>query len=557
MRSCLRLLGLERVPVGRTNTPDGPQSRPNDERGYVLATTALLLIPMLVFAALATDVGGWTVQANKTQNAADAAALAAAAFLPEFDDAKTAALEVAAKNGFVDGVDDVVIDVSFPDSTTARVTITDDSELFFGSVVINDAPEISRWADARTVTPVHMGSPSNVFGFGPLSVSGLSQVAGYWVLENNDCQVAHYGDLKAAQYDAAPFCGALGSTTRTEWKGRTEGRDGGYFFVVEVPPGVTSPSQLHIFDPGICPRIRTGGVDLKPPDGGTTDIDFRMWSSNGTPLLTTDDYPVTGLTGTDADGWLEADACPEDDPAWPTDVKDWTDTRVGWTPTPFVFPANTTGDTERWFIQTRSELVGASATGTWNHYAFWVRPTAGPEVCTSIGSTNCPTIGAEDWVALRATGAAKGQPMNLYLGRVLPEHAGKTMQVRIWDPGEGMHDLQVLDPNGKSLDFTWSSNDVTYGSDNPSDTCGANPCLLLYPNNKSYPPAKSLPGWYNHYRFNGRSVTLSVPLDAQIDWTTYPNYWFRLQFNPTATKVASEWASFAFTVTGDPIRLVD
>ncbi|MEZ5226562.1 MAG: pilus assembly protein TadG-related protein [Acidimicrobiales bacterium] len=48
------------------------------QAGYVLATTALLLIPLMIFAALAVDVGGWYAQATQAQRAADAAALAAA-----------------------------------------------------------------------------------------------------------------------------------------------------------------------------------------------------------------------------------------------------------------------------------------------------------------------------------------------------------------------------------------------------------------------------------------------------------------------------------------------
>ena len=44
------------------------------ERGYVVALTALLLVPMLVFTAFATDVGAWYVRAQEIQRAADAAA---------------------------------------------------------------------------------------------------------------------------------------------------------------------------------------------------------------------------------------------------------------------------------------------------------------------------------------------------------------------------------------------------------------------------------------------------------------------------------------------------
>ena len=47
-----------------------------DERGYALALTALLLIPLLSFAAIGVDIGVWYLQAQRNQRVADAAALA-------------------------------------------------------------------------------------------------------------------------------------------------------------------------------------------------------------------------------------------------------------------------------------------------------------------------------------------------------------------------------------------------------------------------------------------------------------------------------------------------
>ncbi|MEL6982111.1 MAG: pilus assembly protein TadG-related protein [Actinomycetota bacterium] len=519
------------------------------EAGYVMSITALMLLPLIAFVALAIDVGGWTVQATQAQNAADAAALAGAALLPDQNAADDVAREVAELNGYEHNVDGATVEVTFPSISTIRVLVSRGADRYFSQIVSDDAFEIARYADATSLSPVTMGSPTNVLGFGPYSLDG-TQPANYWILENNDCQIAHYGDVAAAKYLSSPWCGdGLGLDLNPNWKRASDGRDGGYFYVVEIPPGVTVPSTLMVFDPGKC-----GAYGLKPgdtrhnrPDNEGTLLEWRQWSTNNTPLITSDDTAVSG--------WWGSDECAND---LPYPATSWTDQTEGWTTTPFTFPANTTGETETHLIQSR--VLDSTRLG-WNYHAFWVRPNNGTEGCSSIGSTSCPTIGAESWFATGARGSANGVPMELFLAEVGPEHEGRVMNVNLWDPGEGMDNIQVIDPLGNSLDFTWSSDDPNHGIGNASDTCAGNPCLYLDPFGSSYAAKLSNPGWNAHWRFNGRQISLSVPLDQQVDYPAYATsglgYWFRIRFEPLPTKVATEWASFGVQVSGDPIRLTD
>ncbi len=522
------------------------------EEGYVLPTTALLMVPLMIFVALAIDVGGWIVQANRMQAASDAAALAGAPLLPDQTSATRVAREIAGLNGFEHGLDGVDVAVEFPDQVSIRVVISDAGERFFSQVVSDDTLTIARYADAAALSPVGIGSPTNTLGFGPYAIGALDP-SNYWILENNDCQVGHYGDVKAAKYLASPWCGDRPTLPENpDWKRATTGRDGGYFFRIEIPPGVNTTSRLMVFDPGRCPAY-----GRKPSDGhwnGRTDrgtfVEWRQWDTNATPLIRTDDVPTTD--------WWSSDDCPED--LLPYPASSWTDHTQGWTETPFTFPPNTTGEVETHLIQS---MVGDSTRQGWNHYAFWVKTDSGADGCSAIGAVdNCPTVSAEDWIPTRSSGDVAGDPMVLYLAEVGPEYAGQTMQVQLWDVGESMDNIQVIDPLGRPMDFTWSSDDSrNHAPSNPSDSCSGDPCLYLDPTRSNYPAKVTYSGWGNHWRFNGRIVTLSVPLDSQVDFPAYAasgqGYWFRIRFQPTPTRLATEWASFALAMDGDPIRLTD
>ncbi|MCB1250955.1 MAG: hypothetical protein KDB36_16180, partial [Acidimicrobiales bacterium] len=51
---------------------DGRTAR---ERGYILALTALMILPILAFTSYAVDLGAWYARAAKIQAATDAASL--------------------------------------------------------------------------------------------------------------------------------------------------------------------------------------------------------------------------------------------------------------------------------------------------------------------------------------------------------------------------------------------------------------------------------------------------------------------------------------------------
>ncbi|MGH1493256.1 MAG: pilus assembly protein TadG-related protein, partial [Acidimicrobiales bacterium] len=139
------------------------------ESGFVLAQTALLLIPLLIFAAFATDIGSWYVEGQRVQRAADAAALAGVAHMPDSVAAEQAAREVAARNGFLDATPNDNTDFetgpvpqvrfSTINGEAVDVEIRTEADAFLGQLVI-DSIDVERYAIAEYVQPVHLGNPT-------------------------------------------------------------------------------------------------------------------------------------------------------------------------------------------------------------------------------------------------------------------------------------------------------------------------------------------------------------------------------------------------------------
>jgi hypothetical protein len=91
-----------------------------DERGQILVLFALGIFVILLAATMAFDVGMVLVEKRDQQNAADAAALAGARFLPDDTTAaRDAAEDMADRNGFDDGVNSANVVVNIPPANGA------------------------------------------------------------------------------------------------------------------------------------------------------------------------------------------------------------------------------------------------------------------------------------------------------------------------------------------------------------------------------------------------------------------------------------------------------
>ncbi len=144
----------------------------------MLVWYALLIFVMLGVTAFAVDLGHAYLVAQQEQDAADAAALSAASYLPDnCTNANTHAQNIAALNGFADGASNTTVtavngspggagcdgDPSL-NTNEIQVNVKRSVPTWFARVLGIDTITVSRTSVAEYDPPVALGSPTSYFG---------------------------------------------------------------------------------------------------------------------------------------------------------------------------------------------------------------------------------------------------------------------------------------------------------------------------------------------------------------------------------------------------------
>lgn len=203
------------------------------ERGASTVIIALMMPALLGMQGLVIDGTRLFVERRALQNAADAAALAAAIYLPSTDpavltQARLAAVEYAALNGFTIDPGDVVF--SADATANDRVTVRTDAEVGFffaqtlgftlGAVGSQGTAQIGVVGAKAGVMPWGVEEPVDGFIFGDLYCLKLGSNGG-----GGACSTARQGNFHALDIDD------LGNDSASEYRERIEN---GSYTVVAV-----------------------------------------------------------------------------------------------------------------------------------------------------------------------------------------------------------------------------------------------------------------------------------------------------------------------------------
>ena len=229
------------------------EERTKGEQGFVLAVTALMMVPLLVFTAFAVDLGAWYGQGAKMQRAVDAASLAGVVQLPNKPNAVAAVQATLAKNGFpytcVIAPSTGPCVITYPNGAGQQlnVSITTSATQYFSKIVLK-SETLHRDATAVYNLKIPLGSPSNVFGNDPTR-SGPSRTCGAPSTARTRTTPTAIPTRRSAGERAgrATTCDSNGAnpTYRTT----------GYTWAVDVPAtALGSPITVSVYDPSFGPN---------------------------------------------------------------------------------------------------------------------------------------------------------------------------------------------------------------------------------------------------------------------------------------------------------------
>lgn len=266
-----------------------------NQKGQSLILVVLMMAILAGAIALAFDIGRAHLLKARLQHAADAAALAGVRELPYTLFARQAALDYSGRNGFADGVDEVVVS-SHQHPTVSNwyvVEVSKPSIHTFARLIGRFSSQVT----ARAVAEFDAYLPIDISGGGEYGANGVMTLSmfgpyGYY----------SYGDAHSPRWlnDGTP---------------NPDHRPGGYDFHIEVPHDYythngTNMFKVEIFDPdtwnnggdNAYPGVRIdeirnapGGSHPQPNNRRNTTV-YSLYAPDSTPNDYSDDALVAQTT---------------------------------------------------------------------------------------------------------------------------------------------------------------------------------------------------------------------------------------------------------------------
>jgi len=313
---------------------------------------------------------------------------------------------------------------------------------------------------------------------------------------------------------------------------------GYYIYDVKVPAGTSG--RLYIFDPGFCEGTLTTGLGDYWYDTtyGAVDAYFDLFQEiNNTPYDPLDD-PLVWSSRTAGLFQNSRGSDPDLGSAHGNGIAGCDAYHLGWYEVPLTLSANA-GDVIYRLRTTSTNLANAADqanTNAANGFALYTDVPGGRIYGEGAMEMFTPLQG--------------GQNSTFYLAEIDPAYAGRTMEIRLWDPGDTNQDanLSVLAPTASG----WASSQFSWTSAPGTTKSGVSSCSSATPtvttNLVTYAGGQS--------RFNGCWVTMNVPIPS--DYAALQGGWWKIQYSMTgSTGVRStDITTWQVNILGNPVHLV-
>jgi hypothetical protein len=523
------------------------------EGGQTFVMLALMLTVLLGFSGIVIDVAWYEVNLIRVQKAADAAALAGVVYLPgNVSGAQTAARSEATKNGYTTGVNGATVSATIDplNNKGMLTTVTAPVNTFFARMFGVPTFTAFRRARAEFILPVPMGSPLDYFGVHVLcrntdtppacpavasaTGAGTLSTLGFWgAVEAKGTQRGN-GDAYSTFYNG-------GTSPNTAFDAN------GYSYVVELAAGTVN-GTVYIYDPVFCATgagtstgRRLGVGDFWLGSGGTPiTTEFKLWDMQGTPYSVSDDTLVATDGGLFASmGGVDKSISYKGDMQWGGGASGTSSTYPDCAATPFHnawYPLATGLSAGEYRLQVVTSAGGLSQDAV-NNWAIQVTRTAGPQGKIYGQSRMCV------YVNIAGTSI-------FYLAQVDAVHAGKTLEIKLFDPGDiRSTSIRVKIPNSAGYtdaSFTYTAT----GATSPGTTSGGPTTSLT--------TANASTSFYNN-----QWLTILVNIPTTYGSTgpgsitppteTEPGWW-KIQYATTGT--GQDVTTWEVNIRGNPVHLV-
>jgi len=519
-----------------------------DDRGQTLAIVALMLTALFGFMGLVADIGWYELNMVRVQRAADAAALAGVVYLPgNVTGAVTAAQNESAKNGFANGVNGVTVSAApvTVGGAILGVTVSTPVRTFFARLFGVASFTAHRNARAQFVLPVPMGSPQDYYGISVLcrnsdtppacpqvpSASGVGTLAPLGFFGGVEARGSERfsGDAYSTYYNGKP---ALNTAFDAN----------GYSYIVDFPASTVGGS-VYLYDPMFCAtgygtstgrRLGVGDYWIPGATGGIgiTTV-YNLWDMNGTPYATSDDtliatsgalfansnavdkgllYKGNGIYGSGYTGGSSTDC--QSSPYH----NQWWQLASGLTEGQYRLQVVTSG--------------GGPTENAINGFGIQVTSTAGPGGRVYGQSRMCA------FIVINNTSV-------FYLAQIEAAHAGKTLEIRLFDPGDiASTSLKIRVPTSTGFSyatFTWTA---TGSSGGGATSGGPTTSLTTSSSSASY--------------YDNQWVTITVPIPASYTAPTPPGEpgpgWWKIEY--VTGSFGQDVTTWEVNVRGNPVHLI-
>jgi len=455
------------------------------DRGAAIVLLSLTMVLLIGLSAFAVDLGWLWLNASRVQSAADAAALSGVTHLPANAlQADISAKLGAAANGYPDGGGTAVTTQVLLDNSL-RARVSTQVETFFLRVLGTPTISISRDAVAQFVLPVPLGSNNHRFGW-EADNNLLAAIQGqYTRYQDGDPYATECNEPVAGDN---PDSGCV--TSNPEY------RPAGYHIGIQVDGGAGA-LDVRIFDAGHYNGSAYGDRLLPTVNAGPQTV-YQLYLPDSTPYDFSDNVPIANCR-LDLDAGESAGTYEN---AWRSLCSSG-------------FIASTPG-----IYTLRVWTVGG---GGINDYAVSANTTGTAARAYGLGDMS---------LEARLSGVT-----NIDLAEIEDVHAGKTLEVSLFDPGDGSDGTISVNAPGFAVSTcqyrrrgagSWTSG-----------------CTISTSANQSSP---------NNYNGDWIDWQISIPDTYMCTSGVGPGCFWTLTYDYTGPP--TDRTTWSAAVIGNPVRLV-